>query len=200
MASSFKNISHIPSFLNESNRRRIQITYRLTGPTVFKMQNLDCDPLGYDNVQSGTLLAMFREYLLLPSSDHKISGVKVESAAYSETLVTTYRTTHCHNPEGHIYNKVHRSSPCPNISSALTSNTFNLHYFWRLIHVKKFIVLQAYILIPIIQNREFLGISGIFTFQSRNWFLQSLSFDFIRSNVVSLLVHRRYRSTEDWAT
>jgi hypothetical protein len=53
------------------------------------MQNVDCDPLGYDHVQSGRLLPMFWEYLLLTSSDHKISGLKVESAASSETLVTT---------------------------------------------------------------------------------------------------------------
>jgi hypothetical protein len=48
---------------------------------------------------------MFREYLLLPSSDHKISSLKMESAVSSEALVTTYRITHFHKPEGHIYKR-----------------------------------------------------------------------------------------------
>jgi hypothetical protein len=58
--------------------------------------------LGYNTVQSRTLLATFRRILL-----HLTFTLKMEAVSFSETSITTYNTTHCQNPH------VHNLKSCP---------------------------------------------------------------------------------------
>lgn len=53
-----------------------------------------------DTVQSGTGVPTFRSNIQPPSS-----GLKIEALLSSETLVTTYETPRCHNPEDQNTNK-----------------------------------------------------------------------------------------------